>query len=321
MSNIGLAEAVMAAISQRVRAVRHFNRFYTRQIGVLQEGLLASPFSLAELRVLYELAHRVAATATELGREMGMDAGYLSRIVAGFRKRGLVTAQASREDKRVMRLTLSAKGKTTFEPLSARSDAEVASLLGGLPVAQQQELVDAMRRIEVLLTGEGAAASQAKPPYTLRRHRPGDMGWVVHRHAALYAREYGWDDSFEAMVADIAANFVRNFDPERERCWIAEREGEIIGCVFVVKKSKTVAQLRMLLVEPEARGLGLGHRLVDECIRFARECGYRKIVLWTNDILHAARHIYVKAGFKLTVEERHTSFGHKLVGQTWELKL
>jgi DNA-binding MarR family transcriptional regulator/N-acetylglutamate synthase-like GNAT family acetyltransferase len=311
----------MTAISRRVRAVRHFNRFYTRQIGVLQEGLLASPFSLAELRVLYELAHREAATATELGRELGMDAGYLSRIVAGFRRRGLLTAKASREDGRVMQLSLSAKGNATFAPLSARSDVEVAALLGGLPASQQQELVDAMQRIENLLGGERDAAAKPQSGYVLRERRHGDMGWVVHRHAALYAREYGWDESFEAMVAEIAAAFIRNFDPKYERCWIAEREDEIIGCVFVVRKSKTTAQLRMLLVEPEARGLGLGNRLVDECIRFARQRGYRRLVLWTNDILHAARHIYVKAGFRLIKEERHQSFGHKLVGQTWELEL
>lgn len=305
------------SLSQRVHAVRHFNRFYTRQIGILQPH---EPFSLTQVRVLYELAHRETATATELGRELGLDAGYLSRILSGFRKRGLLLARASTSDRRAVRLSLSAKGRATFAPLAAGSDAEVAAMLGKLPPAGQTQLVDAMQRIEGLLNPE-QNAPKCTPAFILRNHRPGDMGWVVHRHAVLYAREYRFNEEFEALVAEIAADFIRNFDAGFERCWIAEREDEIIGCAFLVRNSKAVAQLRLLLVEPDARGLGLGNRLVSECIRFARACGYRKIVLWTNDILHAARHIYVKAGFRLVSEAPHESWGHKLVGQTWELKL
>jgi DNA-binding MarR family transcriptional regulator/N-acetylglutamate synthase-like GNAT family acetyltransferase len=311
----------MTALSQRVRAVRHFNRFYTRQIGVLQESMLDSPFSLAQGRVLYELAHREGATATELGNGLGLDAGYLSRILAGFRKRGLLVSKTSATDRRAVELSLNAKGRAAFALLNAGSNTQVAGLLGKLAPARQLQLVESMKTIESLLDGEKPATNVGKSAFILRPHRPGDMGWVVHRHAVLYAREYGWDGTFEALVAEITAAFIRNFDSKSERCWIAERDDEIIGCVFLVRKSRAVGQLRMLLVEPGARGLGLGNRLVGECIRFARECGYRKLVLWTNDILHAARRIYLNAGFELVAEERHESFGQKLVGQTWELKL
>lgn len=313
----------MPTSMERVRAVRHFNRFYTRQIGVLQNGMLDTPFSLTELRVLYELAHREPATATELGQELGLDAGYLSRILAGFRKSALIVSRTSEADGRVTRLSLNGKGRATFARLAARSDSQVADMLSGLSAGEQGELVSAMRNIEDLLARGGGAERPANslPAYTLREHRPGDMGWVIHRHGVVYAREFGWDESFEALVAQIAGDFIRNFDPECERCWIAEREDEIIGCVFLVKRSKTAAQLRMLLVEPSARGLGLGKRLVGECMHFARQCGYRKIVLWTQDILHPARHIYANAGFKLTHSEPHESWGHKMVGETWELKL
>lgn len=311
----------MAANLQRIRAVRHFNRFYTRQIGVLQEGLLESAFSLTEMRVLYELAHCESTTATALGRDLGLDAGYLSRILARFRKRGLISARASQADGRATHLTISARGRAIYAPLGARSDRQVAGMLGRLSAAQQTRLIESMAGIEGLLDAGGAATTKSRGGYTLRRHRPGDIGWVIHRHGALYAEEYGWDERFEALVAKIAADFVRNFDPGCERCWIAEREDEILGCVFLVRQSKTAAKLRMLLVEPNARGLGLGARLVDECIRFARGKGYRKLMLWTNDVLHAARHIYVKAGFRLMRKEMHESFGHKLTGETWELKL
>ncbi len=301
----------------RVAAVRRFNRFYTQKIGALDEGLLQSPFSLTEARVLYELAHRERPAATELCRDLALDAGYLSRILQGFAKRGLVARVPSKDDGRQSLLSLTAKGKAAFAPLDARSRRENGSLLRDLVPAEQARLVAAMQAIERLL----GPPPQNESPYLLRPHQPGDMGWVVHRHGALYAQEYGWDERFEALVAEIVAKFIARFDPKKERCWIAEREGEIIGSVFLVKKSKTVAKLRLLLVEPAARGLGLGSRLVEECLRFARQAGYRKITLWTNDVLHAARHIYLKAGFRKLGSERHHSFGRDLVGETWELEL
>jgi DNA-binding MarR family transcriptional regulator/GNAT superfamily N-acetyltransferase len=301
----------------RVDAVRRFNRLYTRRVGALGAGLLDSPFSLAEARLLYELAHRERPAAAELARDLGLDAGYLSRLLRGLERRRLISRERSKSDARQSLLSLTAAGRRTFATLDGRSNAEVRAMLGKLSGAGQRRLVEAMRDVERLL----GAAPEPKVPYLLRPHRPGDMGWVVHRHAALYAQEYGWDGRFEAMVAAIVAKFIDNFDPERERCWIAEREGGIVGSVFLVKKSPTVAQLRMLYVEPDARGLGIGKRLVDECERFAREQGYRKIVLWTNSILHAARHIYEAAGYRLVAEEPHHSFGQRLVGQTWEMRL
>jgi len=301
----------------RVDAVRRFNRLYTRRIGALRAGLLDSPFSLAEARLLYELAHRDRPAAAELARDLGLDAGYLSRLLRGLERRRLISRERSKSDARQSLLSLTAAGRRTFATLDTRSSAEVRAMLAKLSDVGQRRLVEAMRDVERLL----GAAPEPKLPYLLRPHRPGDMGWVVHRHAALYAQEYGWDERFEALVAKIVAKFIDNFDPQRERCWIAERDGEIVGSVFLVTKSPTVAQLRMLYVEPGARGLGIGRRLVDECERFAREKGYRKIVLWTNSILHAARHIYEAAGYRLVAEEPHHSFGHRLVGQTWELKL
>jgi len=301
----------------RVDAVRRFNRLYTRRIGALRAGLLDSPFSLAEARLLYELAHRDRPAAAELARDLGLDAGYLSRLLRGLERRRLISRERSKSDARQSLLSLTAAGRRTFATLDTRSSAEVRAMLAKLSDVGQRRLVEAMRDVERLL----GAAPEPKLPYLLRPHRPGDMGWVVHRHAALYAQEYGWDERFEALVAKIVAKFIDNFDPQRERCWIAERDGEIVGSVFLVTKSPTVAQLRMLYVEPGARGLGIGKRLVDECERFAREKGYRKIVLWTNSILHAARHIYEAAGYRLVAEEPHHSFGHRLVGQTWELKL
>ena len=302
---------------QRVDAVRGFNRFYTKQIGVLREGLLGSPYSLTEVRVLYELAHRSQPTAAELGRELGLDAGYLSRILRNFERRGLVAKARSRADGRQSLLSLTARGRKAFAPLNARSHDEVAAMLARLSVTEQSRLIEAMRTIHALL----GSRAEPKVPYVLRSHRPGDMGWIIHRHGALYAQEYGWDETFEALVAEIAAAFIRNLDPKRERCWIAEREGEIIGSVFLVQKSKTVGQLRLMYVEPKARGLGIGSRLVEECLRFARQVGYRKVVLWTNSVLLAARHIYEKAGFRLIHSEPHRSFGRDLVGETWELTL
>jgi DNA-binding MarR family transcriptional regulator/N-acetylglutamate synthase-like GNAT family acetyltransferase len=306
-----------APADPRVDVVRRFNRFYTRRIGALRAGLLDSPFSLTEARLLYELARRDRPTAAELARDLGLDAGYLSRMLRGLERRRLITRERSRADGRQSLLGLTADGRRTFATLDTRSSAEVRAMLGKLSDAGQRRLVGAMRDVEKLLD----AAPAPQMPYLLRPHRPGDMGWVVHRHGALYAREYGWDERFEAMVAKIVAKFIEEFDPKRERCWIAERDGEIVGAVFLVSKSPTVAQLRMLYVEPDVRGLGIGKRLVEECERFAREQGYRKIVLWTNSILDAARHIYEAAGYRLVAEKPHHSFGHRLVGQTWELRL
>jgi DNA-binding MarR family transcriptional regulator/N-acetylglutamate synthase-like GNAT family acetyltransferase len=302
---------------QRVADMRRFNRFYTRQIGLLQEGYLKSPFSLSEVRVLYELAHREHPTATELGRDLGLDAGYLSRILRGFQKRGLLRRTQSEDDGRQSHLALTPRGQAAFAPLNTRSRDEIGAMLGALPVSEQARLVQAMHAIEGIL----GAQPERKVPCLLRPHKPGDMGWVVHRHAALYTQEYGWDERFEALVAGIVKTFIERYDPKRERCWIAEKDGEIVGSVFLITHSKTVAQIRLMLVEPKARGLGIGARLVDECILFAREKGYRKITLWTNSILLAARHIYRKAGFRLVHKERHHSFGHALVGETWDLTL
>ena len=303
--------------SRRVEAVRHFNRFYTRQIGVLREGLLRSPFSLAEVRVLYEIAHRDEPTAAELSKDLGLDAGYLSRILRDFTRKGLVEKRPSKSDGRLCLLRLTRKGRKEFAALNARQDEEVGAMLNELSGEDHARLVESMRTIQGLLGPQ----TEQKVPYILRPHHPGDMGWVVHRHGVLYAQEYGWDEHFEALVAEIVAKFIRDYDPKRERCWIAERHGEVVGSVFLVKRSKTVAQLRLLLVEPKARGLGVGKRLVEECVRFARQAGYRKIMLWTNDVLDAARHIYEQAGFRLVKEEAHHSFGHDLVGQNWELTL
>jgi DNA-binding MarR family transcriptional regulator/N-acetylglutamate synthase-like GNAT family acetyltransferase len=306
-----------AEFDRRVEAVRRFNRFYTRQIGVLHEGLLRSPFSLAEARILYELAHRDRPTASELGKELGLDAGYLSRILRGFEQRGLLAREPSATDGRQSLLTLTPAGENAFAPLNARSREEIGAMLHALAPAQQRSLAEAMRVIETLL----GAPPERKAPYLLRPHQPGDMGWVVHRQAVLYAQEYGWDEQFEALIAGIVAKFIESFEAKRERCWIAERDGEIVGSVFIVKQSEAVAKLRLLYVEASARGLGIGKRLVDEGIRFARQAGYATLTLWTNSILDAARHIYVAAGFRLVAEENHHSFGHDLVGQNWELPL
>jgi DNA-binding MarR family transcriptional regulator/GNAT superfamily N-acetyltransferase len=301
----------------RIEAVRRFNRFYTQKIGVLQKQLLKSPFSLTEARVLYELAHREKPTAAELGNELGLDAGYLSRILRGFEERGLIEKQPSEEDGRRSVLLLTPQGRDAFASINTRSYSEIQELLGALSPADQGRLVEAMRTIEELL----GARPVRKVPYILRPHQPGDMGWVVHRHGVLYSQEYGWGERFEALVASVAAEFIQKFDPKRERCWIAERDGEAVGSVFLVKKTEEVAKLRLLLVEPKARGLGIGARLVDECIRFARQVGYRKITLWTNSVLNTARAIYEKAGFRLISSEPHELFGAQELGETWELEL
>jgi len=304
-------------IAQRAEAMRRFNRFYTKQIGVLHEGLVQSPFSLTEVRVLYELAHRDKVTASELATDLGLDAGYLSRMLRRFDYCGFLDKSPSPTDGRRTHLRLTPQGRDAFAPLDQRSHDEAAAMLGRFSAAEQNRLLEAMRTIEELL-GPPAAARE---PYLLRPHQPGDMGWIIHSHGVLYAQEYGWDEQFEALVAEIAAKFIQHFDPKRERCWIAEKDGEIVGSVFLVKQSDEVAKLRLLLVEPAASGLGIGSRLVGECIRFARQAGYKTITLWTNDVLHAARHIYEQAGFHLVDEEPHHSFGHDLVGQTWELAL
>jgi DNA-binding MarR family transcriptional regulator len=299
--------------SERVEAVRRFNRFYTKRIGVLHEGLVGSPFSLAEARVLYELASSGQTTATHLGRELGVDGGYLSRILRRFDRAGLIDRKRSESDGRQRPLRLTGPGREAFAALDSRSRGENGAMLGALPRADQRRLIAAMRTVEDLL---GATPKQ-RAPYLIRPHQPGDLGWIVHRHGLLYAEEYGWDETFEALVARIAADFLDNLDPKAERCWIAEKDGEIAGCVLLVRRSKRVAKLRLLLVEPKARGLGIGARLVEECLRFARRAGYRKVTLWTNSVLTAARHLYENAGFTLVDEAPHHSFGQDLIGQTW----
>jgi DNA-binding MarR family transcriptional regulator/N-acetylglutamate synthase-like GNAT family acetyltransferase len=315
-----MTDVAESGMAQRIAAVRRFNRFYTKQIGVLHEGLLKSAFSLTEVRLLYELAHREQPTATGVGKELGLDAGYLSRLLSSFEKRGLIRKTPSPADGRQTLLALTAQGRKVFAPLEARSNEEVGAMLAALPAPQQKRLVEAMHAIELLLGAGLEDHTDGSAPYLLRPHQPGDMGWVVHRHGVLYAQEYGYDEQFEALVAEIVAEFIQRFDPRRERCWIAEKDGEIVGSVFLVKKSKTVAKLRLLLVEPAARGLGIGKRLVSECVRFARQVGYKKITLWTQSDLHAARHLYEDAGFRLVQKKPHHSWGHDLVAETWDLK-
>jgi DNA-binding MarR family transcriptional regulator/GNAT superfamily N-acetyltransferase len=302
---------------EKIGVVRQFNRFFTRQIGVLREGLLHSPYTLTEARILFELGHRDHLTASDLCRELGLDPGYLSRILARLEQQGLLEKVRPDKDGRQRLLRLTPQGSNAYALLDQRSRDEVSEMLFDLSDEEQQRLLKAMQTIESVLT-KGLKYSD---PFFLRSHEPGDMGWVIHRHGVLYAQEYGWDEHFEALVAQIVADFINNYKPERERCWIAEMDGEIIGSVFVVQSSETVAKLRLLLVEPKARGLGLGTRLVEECIRFARRRGYQKLMLWTNSILVEARHIYEKTGFKLVAEESHHSFGHDLIGETWELIL
>ena len=304
-------------LEDRIRAVRQFNRFFTRQIGVLREGLLHSPYSLTEARILFELAQYRDLTSSDLCRELGLDAGYLSRILARFEQQGLIEKVRLEADGRQRLLRLTPEGEKAFALLDQRSRDEVAEMLNDLSEGDQQRLLKAMDTIEGVLS-KGFKYSE---PFFLRSHESGDMGWVTHRHGVLYAEEYGWDEHFEALVAQIVADFINNYKPERERCWIAEVNGKIVGSVFVVQANETDAKLRLLLVEPKARGLGLGTRLVEECIRFARRRGYQKLMLWTNNVLVEARHIYEKTGFRLVAQEAHHSFGHDLVGETWELLL
>jgi DNA-binding MarR family transcriptional regulator/GNAT superfamily N-acetyltransferase len=300
-----------------VDAVRRFNRLYTRRIGVLEDGYLHSPFSLAEVRVLYELAHREQATATELSRALELDAGYLSRMLRKFDERGLLDRRKSERDGRESQLSLTPQGQATLEPLDARAREQVGALLAQLPEHRRRRLLSILSEVEELL----AETPAAPPKYVLRQPAPGDLGWVVQRHGALYAEEYGFDAQFEALVASIVARFVERFDPARERCWIAERHGEPVGCVFLVKASRRVAKLRLFLVEPHARGVGIGSHMVDELIAFARAAEYHTVRLWTQSVLLAARHVYARAGFKLVGEEPNHSFGQDLVSETWELRL
>lgn len=302
--------------TSQIAALRDFNRFYTRRIGVI-DGAASSPFSLAEARVLYELAHRQQPTATDIRKALGLDAGYMSRILTDFERRKLVTREQSKTDERQKFLVLTSKGRRAFAPLDQRSDRDVNAMLEPLSSMHRKQLVDAVQTVRSLL---GDVSSPATP-YLLRTHQPGDMGWMVHRQAILYANEYGWDESYEALAAEIVAHFIKNYDPKRECCWVAEQNGERIGAVFVAKGSDTIAKLRLLHVEPQARGLGIGKRLVDECIRFSHQAGYQKLTLWTQSILLAARHIYQQAGFRLVREEPHHSFGKDLVAETWEIEL
>jgi DNA-binding MarR family transcriptional regulator/GNAT superfamily N-acetyltransferase len=308
----------------RIDAMRRFNRFYTRTIGVLHENLAATRFNLTESRVLWELAHREQTTAAELARELDLDPGYLSRLLRRFKEHKLIRGERAPADARHLHLTLAPAGRRAFAPLDRQSTADVERLLAGLADGEQRRLLAAMAEIETLL-GERRGTT----PWLLRPPHAGDIGWVVERHGRVYADEYGWDLRFESLVARIAADFVDKLDPAREACWIAERDGGNVGCVFLVQAREDAsgepvtdtAQLRLLLVEPTARGLGIGARLVDECERFARRRGYQRIVLWTNSVLVAARAIYAKAGYRLVASDPHESFGHRLVGETWELAL
>lgn len=302
----------------RVATVREFNRFYTKQIGALRQGLLGSSYSLTQVRILYELAHHKDLTATDLRRALGLDAGQLSRLLARFEQQGLVERVRAKKDGRHRILHLTPHGRQEFAPLNRRASAEVVEWLRDLSEQEQRKLLQSMRTVQHLLQKEQSGDARA---LVLRPPGPGDLGWVVHRHGALYAQEYGWNAEFDALVAQVVSDFITHFKPERERCWIAEMDGEIVGSVFCVQADPATAKLRLLLVEPHARGLGLGARLVQECIDFARRAGYKKLVLWTNSVLVEARHLYEKAGFKCVAQDPHHSFGHDLIGEHWELAL
>jgi DNA-binding MarR family transcriptional regulator/GNAT superfamily N-acetyltransferase len=297
-------------------AIRDFNRFYTRQIGLLDQGFLGSPFTLTEVRVLYELAHRDSPTATEIASELSLDPGYLSRLLKKLERQGHLARGRDAADGRQRPLRLTRSGRRVFQSLNEASAEQIASMIAGLTPAHVNELVGSMRTVRRLLQTEPSTAG-----YALRPLRIGDIGWIIHRQGVLYAQEYGWDVTYEGLVAEILGSFIKQFDPASENAWVAERDGEIVGSVFLVRESPAVAKLRLLYVEPGARGLGIGRHLVDSCVAFARAKGYRALRLWTNDILVSARRIYQAAGFRLVKEERHHSFGKDLVGQTWELAL
>jgi DNA-binding MarR family transcriptional regulator/N-acetylglutamate synthase-like GNAT family acetyltransferase len=306
---------------RRIAAMRRFNRFYTRQLGVLRKRYLDSPYSLGEARVLYEIANNRAPTASDIGRTLDLDAGYLSRTLRNFEKNGLIQRKVAARDARQSHLALSPRGRSAFAPLERRSQADAATMLGRLTAAEQARLTAAMATIEQLLGGAAAASPAPDRRYVLRAPQPGDFGWIVRRHAELYAQEYGWTAPFEGVCAKIVADFVNTFDPQRERCWIAEMDGENVGSIMLAKDSDSTARIRLLLVDPKARGLGLGAALVDECMNFARGAGYTKMTLWTHRVLTAARHIYQKAGFTLTRSERHRSWGRPVVSEHWDLDL
>ena len=306
-----------------VDAVRRFNRFYTRRIGALGEELLRTRFSLTEARVVYELAQRAPTTASALGEALGIDAGYLSRILRGFQERGLLERRPSPSDGRQQLLALTDDGRAAFAELDEASQRDVAAMLARLPDPDRGRLVEAMQRVEALLQPGAEPAAASREPFTLRTHRPGDLGWVVQRHGELYHAEFGWGERFEALVARTVVDFVEQLDPARERCWIADRDGERVGCIFVVRHPERdgVAKLRLFLIEPHARGLGLGRRLVQEVTRFARGAGYHTITLWTQQALLAARHLYREEGYRLVHQEPHCLFGAESVAETWELAL
>lgn len=304
-----------SALEERIAAVRRFTRFYSRHLGLLQEELLTSGFSLTEGRVLYELAHRDPTTATALAADLNLDAGYLSRILRRFGEAKLISKKSAADDARQSLIAITAKGRKAFAPLNESSRKQVAAMLESLSLDEQARLTAAMTVVEGLLQPADGART---PVLLLRPHRPGDMGWVTSVNAALYAQEYGWDISYESLVAKITAEFIDNFDPQKEACWIAEMDGQRVGSVFVVRKTDTIAKLRLLIVDPKARGLGLGSRFVDECLRFAKSVGYTRMTLWTQSSLVAARRIYAKAGFECVAKEPHHSFGVDLVGETWE---
>jgi DNA-binding MarR family transcriptional regulator/GNAT superfamily N-acetyltransferase len=304
-----------------IARVRRFNRFYTRQLRVLRKTYLDSPYSLGEARVLYEIAKGGAPTASDIGRSLDLDAGYLSRTLRNFEKRGLIERKASTNDARQSHLALSAQGRKHFAPLERRSQRDVGEMLARLAPGDAARLIAAMATIEQLLDDAPPENATPQRRYSLRQPRHGDFGWIVKRHAELYAQEYGWGAPFEGVCAQIVADFINKFDAERERCWIADMDGENVGSIMLAKDSETVARIRLLLVDPQARGLGLGRRLTDECIGFAREAGYRKMTLWTHSVLTAARHIYQQAGFKLMRSDQHESWGRPVVSEHWDLVL
>jgi DNA-binding MarR family transcriptional regulator/N-acetylglutamate synthase-like GNAT family acetyltransferase len=305
------------ATADRVAAVRAFNRLYTGRIGLLRDGFLRTPHSLTEARVLYELGLRDAVGVAELRGELQMDAGHLSRLLSRLEEQRLVARERSEDDGRRQRVRLTDEGTAAFAELDRRSAAEIGALLDGLGEERQRRLVAAMQAIGDVLddTPRSGDAFVLRPPH------PGDYGWIVHRHGAQYAEEYGWDETFEALVAGIVADYAEHHDPRREAAWIAEVDGEPVGCVLCVRRDDVTAQLRLLLVDPRARGRGIGARLIDECLRFARRAGYEQMVLWTNDVLHDARRLYERAGFELVESGSHHAFGHDLVEQTWSRRL
>lgn len=307
----------MRSSDQRIRTVREFNRFYTQRIGVLGEGLLDSGYPLTEVRVLYEIANRSRPLASDLVRDLALDAGYVSRILGKFSRRGWLKRERASDDGRKTFLHLTPKGRSVFQSLDARSREQVSALLAPLSTEKQIRLQGHLLNVRSLLGSSEAATQQ----FALREHRPGDIGWIIQKHGEIYAHEYGWSAGFEALVAEIGAKFLREFDPTGERCWIAEREGVAVGCVMLVRQSRAVAKLRLLLVDPGQRGMGVGNHLVAECVRFAQQAGYRKVTLWTQSILTSARKLYEAHGFRRTASEPNESFGAKLVSETWELEL